>query len=1592
MDIRKSISKDIRDYNNNHNKQKHIKGRLQSISLYNTQDFNTNNEGKEKSIKSSQMVSIKENSSPSRQSGIRGYKNELENASFVNFEKALMKVINKEMMYEDSIDMISTGFLSDLRNNNQVYTETAMIVDTDSLYNKYTDVHTNILLGRDKFNVAVLSTSRGESEYHTTISIKHYVSARYTHNIMNYMKDRSYLSYVLSPDTRFLFVIYKEHMELLNCDKKFFVIYSFPSMDEVGEIEMTDTMRNSEEIFDMYFTYEYSHNDEIELEYIVIPTSSGLFTVDLRPWDWKSNRNFVVIDMTPYNVYELGEIFIKLNKGDMFITEQHSEEDYTTKSLKVWRWSPYNRQKIVRLTRIQLVVQKNLTVIPDSVSVDHSYVYGFMKEGKEIAKINILTSKVRYIFQFNYEDKRMLDAKVINDGNFILTVDSTYSLLVYNMNINRGYDLLACFDFSDPITAINISHNHENIYIMKSKGELVTIPMYLTQHTRHEYIRCSSSIDNYKILDFKIRSSKSVVVMYDRDTKYLIKMSKEADKQRFVDVQTTELVDFQYAGTHVSYDGRYRLYWKDKGVLYVDVDRAVGRIECEREVVRAYIQVDSSVYYLCIVYSGGCDVYRVSDKGHTHVFNHDVPDRHIYYISSELIYIYKHGVEVEQIEVFGIDDKSTVYIGVGIYPLKVTSRNECDVVAVISENELLLISKDLNTTATHKLPRVNDVECEISYDGLVLVILDKKNRVMVVFIIDIEKVSMIDSSFEIHHQLVPIRYFCFTKDSKYLLVMDSSLEIRIYCVSVKQQISSINLNRYVMNNWSLEHFCVSHKSKDIVCVFKSSRTTNTSGSSDGLHVVKVPFYRTKHNPFNTYLLSNIQTYLTHQTYTKKDIITKTIITKFHTLEHYQVAINSIYTSLIFMLDHPELLEKFTEGYLDFNLVSKMCLPLLQDNFNRIESLRSFIKMFTSYSKDIGECPYIDQRILMRLIYSEGIQIQNRYSRQLLSKILFAPVKTIFGELKNPEENVVVLSSDNNDIETEANRLMVKDATNLNSYTCCISKIPLDLSNGSDFSIGFFSNINKFSDEEIREKYKVFIYYKWNKIFYFALSYAVLYWCLNILVYLYMGGFVANRVFAYVLISLNMIFILFEVKCMVVDMKRYFSDKWNSIDWFNHVLSIITTIVLSYDIEHQNSRIYIHWLRWLTSLLISLRGITMLRVFKQTRYIITMILEVAFEVYPFMVVLVYVILIMTLVWMIEPQLENPSLQSLSFYDAIERLVNTAFGNFYTSEENGQQINFLKFIILIIINVVLGLVFLNFLIALISSTYEKIAEKKDLYDVREILPLIQDFDQFFKSCLKKKIEKKKRGSAAKNLDYSYKKRSGRGDIYKQVDNIKNHIDKKKDNDIDLLIDSNKNKKHFLCLIPEIEEMDPIRQIKKRLEIENKELKVKIDISEDNIISRTLDVKLKMKELEERIALMDNKFDTAFNEIKCFITGEPHGQKSLDLVAQFMHQRVNNKQFTSKDTHDSSKQKNRKSVKISPFSEFLQKKRNNEMVKEDQVSSESVNDGPAPLKPLVEVPTKPLQPVEDEDSIDFPVFNPEGSATKTKKSKSKPEGELK
>ena len=132
----------------------------------------------------------------------------------------------------------------------------------------------------------------------------------------------------------------------------------------------------------------------------------------------------------------------------------------------------------------------------------------------------------------------------------------------------------------------------------------------------------------------------------------------------------------------------------------------------------------------------------------------------------------------------------------------------------------------------------------------------------------------------------------------------------------------------------------------------------------------------------------------------------------------------------------------------------------------------------------------------------------------------------------------------------------------------------------------------------------------------------------------------------------------------------------------------------------------------------------------------MLLQVVNDVVPFIVVLIFVLLIYIYVWFVIVYYGTEDVDGNTqpnYYDSIKFAVFTFFGQFPTD-----GLNTFQFIMIAIGSVLLALTLGNFIIALITSTYERISDDRQLFDAKDVIAMISDFDAFLKGLIKRKSQ--------------------------------------------------------------------------------------------------------------------------------------------------------------------------------------------------------------------------------------------------------------
>lgn len=571
---------------------------------------------------------------------------------------------------------------------------------------------------------------------------------------------------------------------------------------------------------------------------------------------------------------------------------------------------------------------------------------------------------------------------------------------------------------------------------------------------------------------------------------------------------------------------------------------------------------------------------------------------------------------------------------------------------------------------------------------------------------------------------------CVTSDSNYLfLVFDFEKEIVVYSLAELQTRAKISTD-FSFNGTGtvLKHAEFSAEENNILLYYQRQNC---------IIQVKLPFSQTI--AFNAMfrIYPSILRYFSTRSISEKETLTNEIIQTLLKAGKHIPQLLRIFTVAIYHMNQPGLFRRYAETFLSLNELCELHdIWRLALHTYKINSLQCFTDMFQEYISTSHCHPHIDDLAVRDFITDKNEYLSNTLYRYLLRKLLFwrREGEHIL-ELKDPLTTVTYIpqiANRNDAIATSIETLQKKQPQNLTCYTCTETLVNLDFGNGSEFSAIFFDIVNRLPESEIRDYYQAFVRYKWNKIFKFALIYSILYWIMNMMAYLYNGFYFTTIPLGITLSILNILFLLFELKCAFADYKMYLRSVWNWTDLAIHTLSIATVYSLM-GASDPNNDLTLAWLRVINVGLLSFRGITMLRVFKQTRYLITMLLQVFLDVIPFIVVLAFVIIIYIYVWFVidffGEDIESTS--GINYYESIKVAFNTFFGQYPTDD-----LTVFEFVMIALGNVFLALVLGNFIIALISSTYERISEEKELYDVKDVISMISDFDAFLKGFIRRK----------------------------------------------------------------------------------------------------------------------------------------------------------------------------------------------------------------------------------------------------------------
>jgi WD40 repeat protein len=274
-------------------------------------------------------------------------------------------------------------------------------------------------------------------------------------------------------------------------------------------------------------------------------------------------------------------------------------------------------------------------------------------------------------------------------------------------------------------------------------------------------------------------------------------------------------------------------------------------------------------------------------------------------------------------------------------------------------------------------------------------------------------------------------------------------------------------------------------------------------------------------------------------------------------------------------------------------------------------------------------------------------------------------------------------------------------------------IPLNFNIGSEESIEFLKSIIECPNSEIFRTplIREYLLGKWKQARKGMLIQMMLY-------ILYMGSLLFHVVNEHYTIDMWMILstdctiMFFEFYQMYLNGKDYWDDVWNYLDVVRALLCKIYVVYLTLDYDKSEAR-------FLTLLLLISfwRGIAYYRLFSDTRYLINLIFEVLSDIRAFMIVLLYTTIAHIVLGYVINRINKEETDWA-------KDVKGAYGILFGDIENPKDI--IQWIVLTINLIVDPIIMLNLLISIIGATYERVEEKNEIADMKEMAEMILEVE--------------------------------------------------------------------------------------------------------------------------------------------------------------------------------------------------------------------------------------------------------------------------
>jgi hypothetical protein len=591
---------------------------------------------------------------------------------------------------------------------------------------------------------------------------------------------------------------------------------------------------------------------------------------------------------------------------------------------------------------------------------------------------------------------------------------------------------------------------------------------------------------------------------------------------------------------------------------------------------------------------------------------------------------------------------------------------------------------------------------------------------------------------------------CFSHDSKYFLVMTTNMTISVYSIILEKFVEPIILPENIFKSATVMDINLVQESRFVEVAFSSK---------NHVLIYRIPFYPEPRDLLLGALRKNFRSYHHANNSLGSSTEHKRIASEVAALISlqfpHQICLDNTLLKILCSHTAKEPLEAYLNSLKDKEIIFKASqLDILASIHEQIQEdnendflqlnqkkqgqvatntksnltnhvLNSFIDAIGVVHEGQKRLPEISAKTIIKWLKSKSLS--RRYRTKLIELITFEPLNTLTRGALQSDTGMVALVENRVNIEktikfvdTWTKSLMDPESANIDEFDSFITGIDFDLRNGSEFSLNYFTYLQEVSDEDLQLKYMGIIYYKWSQILYPATIYSFLYWILNGLITAFMGFSYNSFGLGWAIIVLNVIFISYEVKGISYNWKESWKDPWNYYDTISHGFTMIAVMIL---FKNPTITYEMSWLRIISFVLISFRGVMMLRIFSGTRYLLVMMLEVFNDMVAFLSIFFWMTFAYWFMCLTRPSLYVGG-ADLELKAAIGQSLDIAFSNF-----NAGGLNTINLVTTVIGQILIALIMLNYLISIVSKTSERISEERELYDIKMLLEIIREFDLVF-----------------------------------------------------------------------------------------------------------------------------------------------------------------------------------------------------------------------------------------------------------------------